>query len=42
MKMPILSDTNKKAAKEACQFGCEGARQMGDKWMPCNKHQYNH
>ena len=36
MKMPMLFDTKEQAEKEAYKFGCEGAHQMGDKWMPCN------
>ena len=42
MKMPMLFDTKEQAEKDAYKFGCEGALQMGDKWMPCNMHQYNH
>ena len=30
------------AEKEAYKFGCEGAHQMGDKWMPCSMHKHNH
>ena len=37
MKMPMLFDT-KKAEKEAYKFDCEGAHQMGTKWMPCSMH----
>ena len=36
MKMPMLFDTREKAKKEAYKFGCEGAHQMGNKWMPCS------
>ena len=42
MKTPMLFDTKEKAEKEAYKFGCKGAHQMGDKWMPCNMHQHNH
>ena len=38
--MPMLFDTKKKAEKEAYKFGCEGAHQMGDKWMLCSMHVY--
>ena len=36
MKMPMLFDTKEKAEKEAYKFDCEGAHQMGEKWMPCS------
>ena len=39
--MPMLFDTKEQAEKEAYKFGCEGAHQMGDKWMPCNMHKHN-
>ena len=42
MKMPMLFDTRKQAEKEASKFGCEGAHQMGNKWMPCSMHKHNH
>ena len=42
MKMPMLFETKEKAEKEAYKFGCIGAHQMGDKWMPCNMHKHNH
>ena len=30
---------NRKAAKKAAKnFGCQGAHQMGDSWMPCKEH----
>ena len=38
MKMPMLFDTREEAEKEAYKFGCEGAHQMGSKWMPCESH----
>ena len=41
MKMAILFDTREKAEKEAHKFGCEGANQMGNKWMPCSMHKHN-
>ena len=40
--MPMLFDTKEQAEKEAYKFDCEGAHQMGDKWMPCSMHEYNH
>ena len=42
MKMPMLFDTKEQAEKEAYKFDCEGAHQMGDKWMPCSMHKHNH
>ena len=36
--MPMLFDTKEEAEKEAYKFDCEGAHQMGDKWMPCKSH----
>jgi len=42
MKLPMLFNTKKEAEKEAYKFGCEGAHQMGDKWMPCKMHKHNH
>ncbi len=42
MKVPLLFDNKAQAEKEAYRFGCEGAHQMGDKWMPCRMHKYNH
>ncbi len=42
IKMPMLFDTKEQAEKEAYKFDCEGAHQMGDKWMPCNMHKHNH
>ena len=38
MKMPMLFDTKEQAEKEAYKFGCEGAHQMRDKWLPCSMH----
>ncbi len=35
IKMPMLFDTKEQAEKEAHKFDCEGAHQMGDKWMLC-------
>ncbi len=35
-------DTKEQAEKEAHKFDCEGAHQMGDKWMPCSMHKHNH
>ena len=42
MKMQNLFDTKEEAEKEAYKFDCEGAHQMGDKWMPCSMHNHNH
>ena len=42
MKMPMLFDTKVEAEKEAYKYGCKGAHQMGDKWMPCTIHKHNH
>ena len=38
MNIPMLFDTKEQAEKEAHKFYCEGAHQMGDKWMPCSMH----
>ena len=40
--MPMLFDTKEEAEKEAYKFDCEGAHQMGGKWMPCRMHKHNH
>ena len=42
MNMPMLFDTKKEVEKEAYKFDCEGAHQIGDKWMPCSMHKQNH
>ena len=42
MKMPMLFETKEHAEKESYKFGCKGAYQMGDKWMPCSMHKHNH
>ena len=42
MKMPMLLNTKEEAEKEAYKFGCEGAYQMGEKWMSCSMHKQNH
>jgi len=42
MKMPFLFDTREQAEKEAYKFNCEGAHQIGNKWMPCSMHKHNH
>jgi len=42
IKMPMLFDTREQAEKEAYKFGCEGAHQMGKKWMSCSMHKHNH
>ena len=33
-----LYDTKEEAEQAAKALGCKGAHQMGDKWMPCEKH----
>ena len=42
IKMPMLFDTKEQAEKEAHKFDCEGAHQMGDKWMPCKNEKELH
>ena len=42
MKMQMLFNTREQAEKESYKFDCEGAHQMGDKWMPCSMHKDNH
>ena len=42
IKMPMLYNTREQAEKEAYKFDCEGAHQMGNKWMPCSMHKHNH
>jgi hypothetical protein len=42
IKIPTLFDTKEQAEEEAYKFGCEGAHQMGQKWMPCGMHKDNH
>ena len=42
IEMPSLYETKEQAEKEAIKFGCKGAHQMGDKWMPCSMHKYDH
>lgn len=34
-----LYDTREEAERKALEIGCEGAHQMGDKWMPCATHE---
>ena len=41
-QMLMLFDTEEQAKKEAYKFGCEGAHQMGKKWMSCSMHKHNH
>jgi hypothetical protein len=36
--MPALYATKAEAEKAAALFHCNGAHQMGDKWMPCARH----
>ena len=33
-----IFDTKTEAEKAAKNFNCVGAHKMGDKWMPCEKH----
>ena len=40
--MPMLLNTKEEAEKEAYKFGCEGAYQMGEKWMSCSMYKQNH
>ena len=35
---PALFETKAEAEKAAKKFNCNGAHKMGDKWMPCKKH----
>ena len=37
--IPALFETKEEAQKAAKDFGCTGAHKMGDKWMPCEKHE---
>ena len=37
--VPALFDTKTEAEKAAKDFNCEGAHKMGEKWMPCEKHE---
>ena len=32
--------TREEAAAAAVHFGCKGAHQMGDQWMPCSAHNH--
>ena len=34
--------TKAEAEKAAKQFHCTGAHQMGDRWMPCDRHGDSH
>lgn len=36
--VPAMYATKAEAEKAAPKFNCTGAHQMGDKWMPCDKH----
>ena len=38
---PALFNTQAEAEKAAKDFNCSGAHKMGEKWMPCEKHE-NH
>ena len=34
-----LFDTREEAEKAAKSFNCAGSHKMGEKWMPCSKHE---
>ena len=36
--VPATYATRAEAEKAAKQFHCTGAHQMGDRWMPCDRH----
>ncbi|MFM7236195.1 MAG: hypothetical protein ACKOYK_05400 [Cyanobium sp.] len=36
--VPATFATKAEAEKAAKQFHCTGAHQMGDRWMPCDRH----
>ena len=36
--VPSLFKTKEEAEKAASEYGCEGAHNMGGKWMPCKMH----
>ncbi|MEB3195095.1 MAG: DUF3721 domain-containing protein [Cyanobacteriota bacterium] len=36
--VPATYGTKAEAEKAAKQFHCTGAHQMGDRWMPCDRH----
>ena len=38
-RIPSLYDTKAEAEKAAKDFNCTGAHKMGEKWMPCDKHE---
>ncbi len=40
-KMPALFDTKLEAEQAAENFNCSGAHKMGNKWMPCNSHDFH-
>ena len=42
MEMPMLFDTREQAEKEAYKFDCEGAHQMGNKWISFSMQKHDH
>ena len=40
-KTPALFETRKEAEQAAKSFNCTGAHKMGNKWMPCETHQFH-
>jgi hypothetical protein len=40
--VPATYATKAEAEKAAKQFHCTGAHQMGDRWMPCDRHGDSH
>ena len=41
MKMPMIFEIREQAEKEAHIYGCEGAHQMRNRWMPSCMHEHN-
>ncbi len=39
---PSLFETKIEAEKAAKNFNCTGAHKMGNKWMPCKRHETNY
>ena len=38
----VMFETQSEAEKAAVKLNCIGAHKMGDKWMPCSKHESHH
>ncbi|MDC2982446.1 DUF3721 domain-containing protein [Prochlorococcus sp. AH-736-E05] len=38
----MLFNKRVQTEKEVYKFCCEGAYQMGKKWMPCSMHKHKH